>query len=394
MARCVPWHRAGAGRAGRHGVRPRGGGSSARPRWECCSPGRTRRPPGPDRGHVGGRDQRRARRRRPGPARWSGCAACGRSWPPADLRRVRAGRWARWSRTRTHLHPREPLRDLLEATCRCRPSPSCGSRSSASLPASSGPPSAGSPTAHWSRRCSPPARYPGCCRRWSSTASTTWTAAWCTASRSAGRSHSVPTPSTCCHVGRIDRPLRPPTRPWEVALVAFEIARRHRFAADLAALPPGVTVHVLPSGNSAPPGAGNLRYRDFAGVPARIDQAHVAAASTWPGAGRHPGTGGLRCCPTPRPPGHRSAPRRRAGGRGRPCCPCSWSWRWSPRSCLPGPLARAAAAGLRAGVPRAGGGRAGVAAVLWVLSGFGSPVRHPASRAAHYTVPAAAARRR
>jgi NTE family protein len=79
------------------------------------------------------------------------------------------------------------------------------------------------------------------------------------------------------HVGRIDRPLRPPTRPWEVALVAFEIARRHRFAADLAALPPGVTLHVLPSGNPAPPGAGNLRYRDFSGVPARIDQAYVAA---------------------------------------------------------------------------------------------------------------------
>jgi NTE family protein len=79
------------------------------------------------------------------------------------------------------------------------------------------------------------------------------------------------------HVGRIDRPLRPPTRPWEVALVAFEIARRHRFAADLAALPPGVTVHVLPAGDPAPPGAGTLRYRDFSGVPARIDQAYLAA---------------------------------------------------------------------------------------------------------------------
>ena len=79
------------------------------------------------------------------------------------------------------------------------------------------------------------------------------------------------------HVGRIDHPLTPPTGPWEVAQVAFEIARRHRFAADLAALPPGVTVHVLPSGNPAPPGAANLRYRDFSGVPARIDQAYRAA---------------------------------------------------------------------------------------------------------------------
>jgi NTE family protein len=83
------------------------------------------------------------------------------------------------------------------------------------------------------------------------------------------------------HVGRIDRPLRPPARPWEVALVSFEIARRHRFAADLAALPPGVTLHVLPSGEQASPAAGdlrNLRYRDFSGVPDRIDRAYVAAS--------------------------------------------------------------------------------------------------------------------
>src|SRR3954447_8103914 len=81
------------------------------------------------------------------------------------------------------------------------------------------------------------------------------------------------------HVGRIDRPLRPPTRPWEVALVAFEIARRHRFSSDVAGLPPGVTVHVLPSGDPAPPGAGNLRYRDFSGVAERIDRAHAAATA-------------------------------------------------------------------------------------------------------------------
>jgi NTE family protein len=77
------------------------------------------------------------------------------------------------------------------------------------------------------------------------------------------------------HVGRIDRPLRPPTRPWEVGVVAFEIARRHRLAADLAALPAGVTVHVLPSGD--PVGAGSLRYRDFSGAADRIDRAYGAA---------------------------------------------------------------------------------------------------------------------
>jgi NTE family protein len=79
------------------------------------------------------------------------------------------------------------------------------------------------------------------------------------------------------HVGRIDAPLQPPTRPWEVATVAFEIARRHRYAADLAALPPAVSVHVLPAGDPTPPGTANLRYRNFSGVAARIDRAHAAA---------------------------------------------------------------------------------------------------------------------
>ncbi|MGY1812473.1 patatin-like phospholipase family protein [Blastococcus sp. SYSU D00820] len=78
------------------------------------------------------------------------------------------------------------------------------------------------------------------------------------------------------HVGRIDSPLRPPARPWEVATVAFEIARRHRFAADMAALPPDVTVHVLPAGDTAPTATANVRYRDFSGVPARIERARAA----------------------------------------------------------------------------------------------------------------------
>ena len=82
------------------------------------------------------------------------------------------------------------------------------------------------------------------------------------------------------HVGRIDRPLRAPTKPWEVAQVAFEIARRHRFAADLAALPRGITLHVLPSGEEGPPAAGDLRslrYRNLSGVPGRIGRAYAAA---------------------------------------------------------------------------------------------------------------------
>ncbi len=80
-------------------------------------------------------------------------------------------------------------------------------------------------------------------------------------------------------VGRIERPLAPPTRPWQVATVAFEIARRHRFAADLAELPEGVTVHVLPTGDAAPGLRDDLRYRDTARVGARVQTAYAASAA-------------------------------------------------------------------------------------------------------------------
>lgn len=82
------------------------------------------------------------------------------------------------------------------------------------------------------------------------------------------------------HVGRVDQPLRPPRRPWEVATVAFEIARRHRYARDLAAVPEGVEVHVLPAGDgSAPPwdSRAALRYRDMAAARRRIAAAHHAS---------------------------------------------------------------------------------------------------------------------
>jgi NTE family protein len=82
-------------------------------------------------------------------------------------------------------------------------------------------------------------------------------------------------------VGRIDTPLRPPRRPWEVAVVAFEISRRHRFARDLAEVPDGVEVYVLPAGEGAAPrwdSRENLRYRDVEGVGRRIDTARRAAA--------------------------------------------------------------------------------------------------------------------
>ena len=80
-------------------------------------------------------------------------------------------------------------------------------------------------------------------------------------------------------VGRIERPLEPPSRPWEVGLVAFEIARRHRFVEEMRALPKGVTVHVLPTGDPPKSDLSQLRYRDFSRVPERIARAYEASAA-------------------------------------------------------------------------------------------------------------------
>ena len=83
-------------------------------------------------------------------------------------------------------------------------------------------------------------------------------------------------------VGRVEQPLRAPRWPWEVGLVAFEVARRHRFASDLHSLPPDVELHVLPTGGSAAPAyndlAGQLQLRRPARRIARwIEVAHAAS---------------------------------------------------------------------------------------------------------------------
>ena len=83
-------------------------------------------------------------------------------------------------------------------------------------------------------------------------------------------------------VGRLERPLQPPRWPWEVGLVAFEVARRHRFASDLASLPDGVRLHILPTGGSAAPAyndlTGQLRVRRIArGVRQQIDSSYQAS---------------------------------------------------------------------------------------------------------------------
>ncbi|MFW2332707.1 patatin-like phospholipase family protein [Ilumatobacter sp.] len=61
------------------------------------------------------------------------------------------------------------------------------------------------------------------------------------------------------HVGNIDTPLQVPRTPWDIAFVSFEISRRHRFHRDMATIPPGIEVHVLPTGRNP-----KARYNDLA----------------------------------------------------------------------------------------------------------------------------------
>lgn len=78
-------------------------------------------------------------------------------------------------------------------------------------------------------------------------------------------------------VGRIEQPLRVPTKLWEVGLVSFEIARRHRFVTQMASLPEGVTAHVLPAGEAVSyTDRKQLRFSDRSRTEGRADFAYEA----------------------------------------------------------------------------------------------------------------------
>jgi len=82
------------------------------------------------------------------------------------------------------------------------------------------------------------------------------------------------------HVGRVERSLESPRWPWEVALVAFEIARRHRFIGDMAGLSDELEVHVMPTGQADPPRYADLspfRYRDTSNIQDQIERSHEAS---------------------------------------------------------------------------------------------------------------------
>jgi NTE family protein len=80
------------------------------------------------------------------------------------------------------------------------------------------------------------------------------------------------------HVGRIEQPLVPPRSLWDVCLVSFELARRHRFMEEMAELPDTVRAHVLPSGEENMPLI-SMRYRGPARVASRIERGYAASAA-------------------------------------------------------------------------------------------------------------------
>ena len=80
-------------------------------------------------------------------------------------------------------------------------------------------------------------------------------------------------------VGRVESPLRPPKRLHEAALIAFEIARRHRFTTTMANLPQGVEVYLLPSGNPvAFDDRRQLKWRDTSDTSTLIETAFQASS--------------------------------------------------------------------------------------------------------------------
>ena len=80
-------------------------------------------------------------------------------------------------------------------------------------------------------------------------------------------------------VGRINRPLVAPRYPWDVARVAFEVSRRHRFIREMADIPSTVDVYVLPTGAGAERDESPLAYRDMAAASRRIERAFDASTA-------------------------------------------------------------------------------------------------------------------
>ena len=190
------------------------------------------------------------------------------------------GRTIRLVRSGTHLHAIEPLHRLLADTL---PAEVPLHRPEAAVPLRrrlhrerDGPlvqQRAARRRPSWRR-----ARCPACCPRSRSTAPTTSTAASSTPFRSAAPSRSARAPSTCCRSA--GSRARFPSRPALGGGPRLVRDRaRHRFHEEMSALPPGVQVHVLPTGGERqPPGLRQFRYRGKNQVSNSIERSYAASA--------------------------------------------------------------------------------------------------------------------
>lgn len=75
-------------------------------------------------------------------------------------------------------------------------------------------------------------------------------------------------------VGLFSRPRPEPKRPLDVAIQAYWIARHHRFKRELAAMPPDIELHLLPTGQTP-----YMRYNDFTRTSELISLAYEASSS-------------------------------------------------------------------------------------------------------------------
>ena len=81
-------------------------------------------------------------------------------------------------------------------------------------------------------------------------------------------------------VGRLEQPLRAPTKFYEPALLAFEIARRHRFGTIRDRIPPGVELHILPSANDVEfDDRRQLKWTDLGETAKLVDGAYNASTT-------------------------------------------------------------------------------------------------------------------
>ncbi|HEY6417244.1 MAG TPA: patatin-like phospholipase family protein [Acidimicrobiales bacterium] len=75
-------------------------------------------------------------------------------------------------------------------------------------------------------------------------------------------------------VGLFSRPRPEPKRPLDVAVQAYWIARHHRFKRELAAMPPDIELHLLPTGETP-----SMRYNDFTRTSELISLAYEASSA-------------------------------------------------------------------------------------------------------------------